>query len=148
VRFAPILIALATAVAFVACGSDNKGDGGTVKVGLQEWSINLDKTSLPNGDITFDLDNKGPNFAHQFVVLKTDLAPDKLPTKSDGSVDTGGAGVNKEAEIQKIETDDTGSGTFTLTAGKYVFICNLVTDDKGEHHVHYGEGMRTAFTVQ
>lgn len=147
-RFAPILIMLATALAFVACGSDDKGDGGTVKVDLQEWSINPDKTSLPNGDIRFDLQNKGPNYKHEFLILKTDLAPDKLPTKSDGSVDEGGAGVNKEAEIVEIEPGDDGSGTFTLKAGKYVFVCNLVESHDGETHVHYKEGMRTAFTVQ
>ena len=116
----------------------------TVNVTLQEFSVIPDPTSAPAGDITFHVTNAGPDDIHEFVVFKTDLAPDALPTADDGSVDESGEGVELIGEIEDIAVDASGDLTEPLEAGSYVLICNIV--ESGE--VHYELGMRTAFTVE
>jgi hypothetical protein len=140
----PLILAF---LLFAAC-SDDKGEGGEVKVDLSEWDITPNVASIENGDVTFDIDNKGPDHEHELVIIRTDFAPDKLPTKDDGSVDEEAPGVDVVGQIQKVEPDDDGSGIFTLDPGKYVLICNLVDEDEGEKLVHYQKGMRVAFTAQ
>jgi hypothetical protein len=49
----------------------------------------------------------GPEDTHEFVVFKTDLAADALPTASDGSVDEEGEGVELVDEIEDIAVGDT-----------------------------------------
>src|SRR5207247_7207029 len=73
---------------------------------------------------------------HSFQVIKTDLAPDKLPTdgasakaKEDGKV----------GEIASIPAGKSAAVTLDLAPGKYVFICNVAG--------HYQLCMHTGFTV-
>ncbi len=144
----PLLVPLiAVSVLFAACSGD-KGGGGKVKLDLGEWAVTPNVTSVANGDVTFDIDNKGPDHQHELVIIRTDFAPDKLPTKDDGSADAEAAGVDVVGQIQKVETGDKGSGTFTLDPGKYILICNLVDEQDGQKIVHYQKGMRVAFTAQ
>lgn len=116
-----------------SCG----GDGG---IGATEvdFSITLDESSAAAGDLTFDVSNDAEQ-THEFVIFKTDLAPDALPTNEDGTVDEEGEGVELVDEIEDIEAGSTQSLTVTLDAGSYVFICNLPG--------HYAQGMHTAFTA-
>ena len=93
-------------------------------------------------------DQRGPEDTHEFVVFKTDLAPDALPTASDGSVDEEGEGVELIDEIEDIAVGDTPTLTVSLDAGSYVLICNIVEDEGDETIVHYQQGMRTGFTVE
>ena len=90
------------------------------------------------GDLTFDVTNDAEQ-THEFVIFKTDLAEDALPTDDDGDVDEAGEGVELVDEIEDIEAGATESLTVTLDAGSYVFICNLPG--------HYGQGMHTSFTA-
>lgn len=140
----PLIVAF---LLFAACSND-KGDGGKVKVDLSEWAITPNVASVENGDVTFDISNKGPDHNHQLVIIRTDFAPDKLPTKDDGSVDKGAAGVDVVGEIHEVEPGDDGSGIFTLDPGKYALICNLVDERDGEKFVHYQKGLRVAFTAR
>ena len=133
-----------------ACGgSDNKGtssssssgdSGGsasaTVNATLSEFSITVDKASAAAGKITFNAKNNG-TVPHELVVIKTDLAPDQLPV-ANGVVDA--SKVTSSGEIEQFDAGKTQSGTFTLTSGKYVLICNVPA--------HYQAGMHIAFTVQ
>ena len=113
----------------------------TVNVELSEFSISLDTTVGDAGDITFVTTNAGA-LPHEFVILRSDLAPDALPVdtttaKADEAA-TGGA-------IGRIPQTDLGSGastsvSFNLAPGNYVLICNISG--------HYQSGMTAAFTVQ
>ena len=47
----------------------------------KDFASSLDQTSVASGDVTFHITNEGSS-THEFVVFKTDLAPDKLPTKN------------------------------------------------------------------
>jgi uncharacterized cupredoxin-like copper-binding protein len=160
-RRAAIFVATVAALSLVAAGcSDDEGGetgatgggatgGGTrVDVTVQEFAVIPAASSAPAGDVTFEVTNKGPDDTHEFVVFKTDLAPDALPTAADGSVDEEGEGVELIDEIEDIAVGDTPTLTVTLDAGSYVFICNIVEEEGGETISHYQQGMRVAFTAE
>lgn len=138
----------------VACSDDDGGgstgaSGGgasTVDVTLQEFAVIPASSSAPAGDVTFNVTNEGPDDVHEFVVFRSDLAPDALPTAEDGSVDEEGEGVELQDEIEDIAVGDTQSVTIDLAAGDYVLICNIY--DEEEQESHYQEGMRVGFTVE
>ena len=160
-RRAAIFVATVAALSLVAagCSDDDGGETGatgggatgggtTVDVTVQEFAVIPASSSAPAGDVTFDVTNKGPDDTHEFVVFKTDLAPDALPTAADGSVDEEGEGVELIDEIEDIAVGDTPTLTVTLDAGSYVFICNIVEEEDGETIAHYQQGMRVAFTAE
>jgi uncharacterized cupredoxin-like copper-binding protein len=134
-----------------ACGNDDgdeaspAAEAGPVQITLQEFSVGTVPSTAPAGSVTFDIENKGPDDAHEFVVFKTDLGPTELPTNPDGSVNEEGEGLELVDEVEEIEPGDTGNLTVDLDAGNYVLICNIF--DKAEDESHYQEGMRTGFTV-
>ena len=128
-----------------ACGG---GGGGTVDVTVQEYSVTPEPTSVPSGTVTFNVENLGPNDLHEFVVVRSDLAPDVLPTTEEGAVDEEGEGVELIGEIEEFPVGETRSVEFDLDAGNYVLFCNLVVEEEGEVEAHYSEGMRVGFTVE
>lgn len=146
------LAALLSVATFIACGDDDDEDGGDgggdneIGVTLQEFSVVPDADSVEAGEVTFNVENVGPDDVHEFVVVKTDLDPDALPTADDGSVDEEGTGVEVIGEIEDIPVGETQTLTVDLEAGAYVLICNIY--DLDEDEAHYEEGMRTAFTVE
>ena len=106
----PMILGLVFVTA--SCGDDDEGEatgatGGTsVDVTLQEFAVLPAQESAPAGDVTFAVTNEGPEDTHEFVVFKTDLAPDALPTASDGSVDEEGEGV----ELSRRDRGHRGRG--------------------------------------
>jgi hypothetical protein len=146
VRFAliPALLA-ATLLALSACGDE--GEGGEVDIVLKEWSVEPSVPTLPEGPIVFNTENEGPDEDHELVIIKTDFAPDELPTNDDGTVDEDASGVDSEGEVREVEPGDDNSGTYTMDPGKYVLICNLKTDVDGQDTAHYAQGMYAAFIV-
>jgi uncharacterized cupredoxin-like copper-binding protein/mono/diheme cytochrome c family protein len=112
------------------------GGGNGIGVTLSEFKVTPAETSTAAGDVTFNVSNQGA-VAHELVVIKTDLAPDALPQKT-GAVDEGAVDVEKKTG--NIATKKSENLSVTLTAGKYVLICNVPG--------HYQAGMHTEFTVQ
>jgi uncharacterized cupredoxin-like copper-binding protein len=156
-RRVAIIASLVAALSLVAaaCGSDSSDHEGrttresTVDVTLQEFAVRPEQDSAPAGDVTFNVGNVGPEDTHEFVVFKTDLAADALPTSPNGSVDETGKGVELIGEIEDIAPGDTPPPlTVSLDAGSYVFICNIVEEEGQDTIVHYQQGMRTGFTVE
>jgi hypothetical protein len=49
-----------------------------VNVTLREFSVTVDQATVPHGSVTFHATNTG-TVPHEFLVIKTDLAPDALP---------------------------------------------------------------------
>jgi uncharacterized cupredoxin-like copper-binding protein len=148
-------VVAALSLVAAACGSESSDHEGqaaresSVDVTLQEFAVRPEQDSAPAGDVTFNVGNVGPEDTHEFVVLKTDLAPDALPTAPDGSVDETGEGVELIGEIEDIAPGDVPNTlTVSLDAGSYVFICNIVEEEGDETIVHYQQGMRTGFTVE
>ena len=101
--------------------------------------MDLGATSGAAGPVTFDVSNGGTT-VHEFVVLRTDLAPDKLPLTEDGTeVDEEGAGITAVDEVENVAVGATTPLTVDLPAGHYVVLCNLPA--------HYPSGMRAEFTT-
>ena len=121
--------------------SDTKGLGGPM-------SLTVSPPTAPAGDVTFVVANTG-TIDHEAVVLKTNVAFDKLPVTYGGDppvpVKTGANKVSEDANIGETGDPNLKPGdtrTFTIknmTAGNYAIVCNL-----GQH---YGKGMRAPFTV-
>ncbi len=136
------------ALAGAACAAA-KPAGGTVDVGLQEWAVVPAQTSVNAGPVTFKVNNTGPDDPHELVIIRTDLAPGKLPTDAFGKVDEAGAGIEMIGEVESFDPGKTETGTFDLKAGTYVLICNILQDEPdGSKESHYRMGMFTAFTVK
>jgi uncharacterized cupredoxin-like copper-binding protein len=145
---------LALTLAMAACGgndSSNTGDNGgggdtgggaagtTVGATEKDFAIALDSTDLSSGSTTFEITNEGPS-THEFVVVKTDLAPESLPTKKGGSeVDENSKKIDPIDEVEDIAPGSTPSMTVDLDAGSYVAFCNLPG--------HYSKGMHAGLSV-
>lgn len=108
-----------------------------VGVTLKEMLVGLDTAIVPAGPVVFSVTNDGA-VTHELVVLKTDVAPDAIParqTDSSKATEPGNSG-----EVEGIEASHFSGGTFDLSAGKYVLICNRPG--------HYAAGMRIGLLVQ
>ena len=114
---------------------------------LVEFDVVPDPATAAAGSVTFNVDNLGVEI-HEFVIIKTDLAEDALPTAADGSVDEAGAGIEVIDEIEDIAAEGSGDVTVDLEAGAYVLLCNIVDEDVSPPESHYQEGMHAAFTVE
>jgi uncharacterized cupredoxin-like copper-binding protein len=136
-----VLVLVMAGALLAACSPAASKD---INATLEEWKITVSPTTGAAGEVTFTIDNIGEK-DHELVVVKTDLAPDALPTTADGDVDEEGAGMDAIGELEDIlaGTDD-NELKLTLTAGDYVIFCNVVDEDL----VHYQKGMHTAFTVE
>ena len=138
-----ILTAAVALLGAVACSSSSSStassaggsDTGGVSATEKDFSIDLATSSAPAGSVTFNISNEGPS-AHEFVIIKTDDAPDALPVK-DNTVEEDKIDVVDEAE--DIAPSTTATLTTDLEAGSYVIICNIPA--------HYEQGMHAAFTV-
>ena len=118
------------------------GASGAINVTLQEFAVLPQPGAATAGDVTFTVTNKG-TVEHEFVVIKTDLAPNQLPTKSTGEVDEDGAGIEVIDEVEEMPAGETEDLKVNLDAGTYVLICNVLDGDTS----HYQSGMRIAFEV-
>jgi hypothetical protein len=154
-----LLTVLLAGLALVACGEEEPTQAPatqaptttvatSVAVTLQEFSVTPAPKSAPAGQVTFEAENTGPKDPHELVVIKTDLAPDALPTTSEGGVDENGAGIEVIGEIEEFKVGETSSKAFDLAAGTYALICNVVEEEEGKTEAHYQLGMRTGFTVE
>jgi len=135
-------------------GSRRLGSGGDPAVPtagsiatLTDGGRSTDRSEVPAGEVTFDMENDG-GVTHEFVVVKTDLAPEQLPVDDDGMFDERGAGLTFVDEVEDV---DPGGGTAKLTVdlepGKYLLVCNKPPVPKENLPAHWAEKMYTPFTV-
>ncbi|MBI3649110.1 MAG: hypothetical protein HY240_10245 [Actinobacteria bacterium] len=141
-----MLAAVAVIAAFsVACGGkgspvtaaseSQEPAGGPIRSTVKDFSIDLASANASTGEVTFAITNEGPSM-HEFVVIKTDLAPDALPTQG---VEVTEDSLDGIGEAEDIEPGTTASLSLNLAPGSYVVICNIPG--------HYGQGMTAGFTV-
>lgn len=121
--------------ATASASASDTGEGTAVAATVQDFEITVDPTTASAGEVNFTIANDGPS-THEFVVVKTDVAPDALPT-ADGEVTEDGLDVAGEAE--DIAPSTTATLSLDLDAGSYVIMCNITG--------HYQQGMNTGFTV-
>jgi uncharacterized cupredoxin-like copper-binding protein len=118
-------------------GSSTSSSGG-VGATEKDFAITLDSSSANAGSVTFNIENQGPS-THEFVVFKTKLAQDQLPTGNDGTVDEEAKGLDHVDEVEDIAAGSSQTLTTNLDPGSYVVICNLPG--------HYAQGMHAELTV-
>ena len=98
-------------------------------------------TTISAGTVEFAVKNAGSS-EHEFVVIKGSYADQ--PKTTNGAVIENqlatGALVGRTARIKEGSSE---TKAFTLTAGKYVFLCNLVVGPTS----HAGIGQRLDVTV-
>ena len=152
-RFRALVSVAIVGMVMTACGGDDGGTAGegspastteapsgagVVNATEKDFSIALDPSTASGGQVAFEINNEGPS-THEFVVFKTDLAPDALPVNEDGDVDEEGKGVQHIDEVEDIAAGSTQSLDVSLDPGTYVVVCNLPG--------HYKLGMHAPFTV-
>jgi uncharacterized cupredoxin-like copper-binding protein len=133
---ARITIAGLIALTAAACG-DSEPDH-TVGVTMSDYEVDPDATRAEAGETTFEIDNTAVQ-VHEFVVVKTDLAPDELPLDEDGLVDERGEGLEFIDEVEDLEGGESAELTADLAAGTYLLLCNLPD--------HFQQDMFKTFTV-
>lgn len=155
-----VILAASFGVIAVACGgeSDSKEGGPaaessaaaeateappgvetTVEVGMSDFTVEPQTSEAPAGQITFEPAVVDGSEGHNFVVVKTDLAPEALPTLPAGNADTTADEVELMGFLNTFGPGETPTLNVSAIPGKYVLICNIVD--------HYKRGMRAAFTV-
>jgi uncharacterized cupredoxin-like copper-binding protein len=124
----------AASIALAACGGAASAPSPhSATATVAEFKIALDTAKLAAGQDTLSIKNDG-KITHEFVVVRTDLAPDALPTGADGGVDEEATELTHVDEVEDIAAGSTGSLTVSLPAGKYVVFCNLPGHYKGGMH--------------
>jgi uncharacterized cupredoxin-like copper-binding protein len=111
----------------------------TVEVGMADFKVEPKASEAPAGQITFEPAVVDGSEGHNFVVVKTDLSPDALPTLPAGNADTSADGVELMGFLNTFGPGETPSLNVSVTPGNYVLICNIVD--------HYRRGMAAPFTV-
>jgi hypothetical protein len=114
--------------------------GTPVNVRLEDFKVRRDAAVVPTGPVSFRIFNQGPT-THEFIVVRTDHAPDKLPLQRDGlTVNKEAPGVDLVDDVGGIGIDDRQTLVLRLTPGNYVMYCNF--------EGHYLGGMHAALTVR
>lgn len=131
-RFAVAAVA-AVAMLGAACSSS----GGDVTGTVHDYGIELDATSVSAGSVTFSITNEGPS-EHEFLVVRSDAAPDSFTPTAEGIVDE--ALLDVVDEIPEWAAGETQELTLDLAAGSYIIMCNI--------EGHYQAGMHIGFTVE
>lgn len=119
-----------------AAGDGEAAAAGAITVEATEFALALSADAAAAGEVTFTLNNAGA-IPHELVVIRSDEAPDALPTEGGIAVEDGLDIVGRTSQIAGGASEDL---TVTLEAGKYILICNIPA--------HYETGMRAAFTVE
>jgi Sulfocyanin (SoxE) domain len=135
------LAAVAPAVPFTLARRDEPTPRGTpVNVLLEDFKVRRDAAVVPAGTVSFRILNQGPT-THEFIVVRTDRDPDKLPLQGDGlTVNEDAPGIDLLDEAEGLDIDDRQTLVLDLMAGHYVMYCNL--------QGHYLGGMHAALTVR
>src|SRR5690606_2947474 len=110
---------------------------------LTEYAITLETDTVPAGLVEFEFENLGAE-PHEVAIVRGD-DPTTLPTTDDGAVDDDAIGDDLVGEIEPFAAGETCAGTFDLSPGTYLLVCNIVEED--EHEAHFEEGMVTTLTV-
>lgn len=106
---------------------------------VKEWAVAVNASKAIAGDVKFTIENQG-TIPHEFIIVKTEFAPGKIPLGPDNRFDEEGKGVFVPGEISEWNPGTTGTVTLKLEPGNYQLLCNIAG--------HYAAGMHTQLTVK
>lgn len=134
-RSLSILIAFALLASSCASQPQTLPADVQVVVDMKDYSVTLSVSTMKAGSIKFGIRNLG-GMEHQFDLIRTDLALDKLPI--DGAAKAKEDGLVKQ--IKGIGAGKVATISADLAPGRYVIICNIAG--------HYQLGMRAELRVE
>ena len=130
-----------TAVPFVTSGAATLPQ--SVKVTLtdtdgEHMTINVDRTAIRSGPVTFEVSNLSQDQVHEMLVIKSDGAGGPLP------YDNNQEKVIEEktqdlGEVSDLDPGKSGTLTLDLAPGRYILLCN----EPG----HFMHGMQASLSV-
>ena len=103
-----------------------------------EWGVDVSAHKAEAGQVKFAIANYG-SIPHEFIVVKTDFEPGKIPLGENNRFDEEGEGLAAIDEIKEFPVDSAEVLSVDLEPGKYQLLCNI--------EGHYKNGMYTAFEV-
>jgi uncharacterized cupredoxin-like copper-binding protein len=109
----------------------NQADGSQV--------LTVSPSSAKPGPVVFKVANASSDEVHEFLIVKTDLTPDKFPMTKDGT-EVDEKKLKGIHELGDLRPGKSGQLPLTLTAGHYVLFCN----QKG----HFDGGMHAELNVK
>jgi uncharacterized cupredoxin-like copper-binding protein len=112
----------------------------TVGVTLSTFGTTLTPDDIRPGTVRFVVENVATDMTHEFILVRTDLAPDQLPVEEDGKIDEESPPILKILTAEDVTAGSRSEVTVTLTLGHYVYFCNI--------DAHHMIGMRGEFTVR
>lgn len=104
-----------------------------------EWEVDVDAHLAKAGEVNFTMENAG-TIAHEFLVVKTDIAPGEIPLTSENKFAEPSEGLEVIDEIPEWPVGETKTLKLNLTPGNYQLVCNI--------EGHYKNGMHAAFKVE
>ena len=148
-----LAVSLAASLGLSGCAADDYSyDEGRMKNGVtaeessnkivgsvEEWAVKVSAQSADEGDVIFSIANYG-TIPHEFLVVKTDYEPGKIPLTSEDRFSEDGEGLEVVDEIAEWPVNTAGVLKVNLKAGNYQLLCNIAG--------HYKAGMYTPFTVK
>ena len=137
-------VLIATTIGAIAWGASQSSASvapfPSVTATESDFTIHLSASHIAAGPFVLIVTNRGPS-AHELVVFRTTLAPNKLPLGADGNIIEDSPQLVKAADSGASVLPGQSRTVYTvLTPGNYVFVCNLPG--------HYRLGMRAALVVQ
>jgi uncharacterized cupredoxin-like copper-binding protein len=108
--------------------------GRSVTVDMRDFRFAPSSLTARAGKLTIKATNTGQQ-EHELVLVRTSAAPNAIPSKGGKASEAGSVG-----EISEQAPGASGTHTFKLTPGRYVFLCNV--------DGHYAAGMRGSLIVK
>jgi uncharacterized cupredoxin-like copper-binding protein len=138
-----LVVAILAVGGLVTLASGDGGEGRTVAVVLDEWSVEPALRTVHAGRVAFETSNEG-RVDHELLVVRTKLPADKLGDPRFAGVYAVGAPHDHFAQAAGLGSRHLVPGrrrvdVATLTPGDYVLFCSLPG--------HYARGQRAALRV-
>ncbi len=116
----------------------NMGIGMGGDISNAAMGIRLDRGTMSQGDVTFEVTNVSTDTEHEMIVAPISGLSTPLP------YDEGAARVDEDAarslgEVEELQPGESGSVTIHLLPGIYILYCNIAN--------HYAAGMWTVLAV-
>lgn len=131
-----LLVTLLLVTGACAAPPSDTTEAPTLNAELSDFKIILDRASVPAGHIVLGIRNHAA-MTHEVKVIRTDVAPDKLP------IDGGTAKVQEDGKAGELLNIGGGASrklVLDLAPGSYVVLCNIAG--------HYQLGMRAGLEVK